>query len=266
MTEKRSIHVRGHDLDIAVIRAGASGAPLVFLHGLGSSSTLGLRNIAAHPLLAGQPRVLIDMPGFGASSAPAAWDATIEAQADVAAAVMDHLGVTFASVIGHSMGGSVAIMLAGARRDLVRRLIVAEPLLAPEDGTLSAHIARQPEERFVARGFPALLMATRRQAARGDVASIGFLRTLEQADPTMMHRSAVSLLAPRDPSFQDRLRALTIPRTFIAGTRSAIDTASLSAAGIRISVIPDAGHSMMDENPERFARAIAAALVDRQHP
>jgi pimeloyl-ACP methyl ester carboxylesterase len=265
MTEMVPIQVRGRDLLIAMARhERASGAPLVFLHGLGSSSTLGLRHIAEHPVLADRPRILIDMPGFGESRATVTWESTIEAQADVVAAVMDHLDVTGASIIGHSMGGSVAIVLAGMRPDLVRRLIVAEPLLAPEDGTLSAHIARQTEARFVARGFSALLMATRRQAARGDVASTGFLRTLKHADPAMMHRSAVSLLAPREPSFQDRLQAITIPRTFIAGAHSGINTEPLRNAGIQISIIPDAGHSMMDQNPDGFVRAIADAIGGRE--
>ena len=258
------VRVAGHDVRIAVDRAGGgAGAPLVFLHGLGSSSTTGLRPIAEHPSLAGQPSLLIDLPGFGESPAPGAWPATIEAHAAAVVAVLDALHVDRAALVGHSMGGSVGIALAHRWPGRAGRLIVAEPLLDPGVGTLSAHIARQSEATFVRRGFAALRMATRRQAARDDVAAIGFLRTLERADPAVMHRSAVSLLAERRPSFREQLTTLAIPRVFIAGARSGIDATPLGSGGVTTVTIPGAGHSLMDENPDGFARAIAAAS---RHP
>jgi len=260
MSKLLAVHASGHPLRIAVERHGEGlGAPLVFLHGLGSSSLVGLRHIADHPALAGHERVLIDLPGFGHSPAPATWFATIEDQAAVAAAVMEAMDLSPATIVGHSMGGSVAITLAARWPERVTRLIVAEPLLDPGEGTLSAHIARQTEAAFVARGFAALRMATRRQAARGETASIAFLRTLELADPAVMHRSAVSLLANRSPGFRDQFAALGIPRTFFAGARSGIDTTPLRNAGVDTVVIPDAGHSMMDEQPDAFARVVAEA-------
>jgi pimeloyl-ACP methyl ester carboxylesterase len=252
------VRVAGHELRIAVDRAGGgAGVPLVFLHGLGSSTT-GLLPIAEHSSLAAHPHLLIDLPGFGESAAPDGWPATIEAQAAAVVAVLDALAVDRAALVGHSMGGSVAIALAHGCPGRAERLIVAEPLLDPGVGTLSTHIARQTEGEFVRRGFAALRMVTRRQAARGDIAAIGFLRTLEMADPAIMHRSAVSLLASRRPTFREQLTALDIPRVFIAGARSGIDATPLRAVGVATVLVPEAGHSMMDENPDGFARAIAA--------
>lgn len=257
------------DLDgprVAVERLGpAGGEPLVFLHGLGASSTHDLRPTTASPLLAGRERILIDLPGFGHSTAPEDWPATIEAHAAAVGVVLDRLGLAAIDLVGHSMGGSIAILFASHDPGRIRRLIVAEPLLDPAQGHLSAHIARQGEATFVRRGYAALLMATRRQAARGDLAARGVLPSFERADPAMLHRSAVSLVRERRPGFGELLAALPMPRAFIAGERSGIDAAPLNAAGIAVRVIPDAGHAMMHEQPEAFAVAIRDGITDGGH-
>lgn len=81
----------------------------------------------------------------------------MEDQATIVAGVVEETELPPVDVIGHSMGGSVAIALAARRPDLVNRLIVAEPNLDPGVGDLSVHIARQKENGFVNRGFDALV-------------------------------------------------------------------------------------------------------------
>jgi pimeloyl-ACP methyl ester carboxylesterase len=55
---------------------------------------------------------LIDFLGFGYSDAPADFGYTMEEQADSVAALVDYLGLRGVHVVGHSMGGSIAISLA----------------------------------------------------------------------------------------------------------------------------------------------------------
>lgn len=107
-----------------------------------------------------------------------------------------------------------------------------------------------------------LQLATRRQAMRGEKAAVGFQEALSRADPATMHKSASSLLQRRSPSLQAILERLTVPRTLLIGERTAIDTSDLVPHGISVIRIPDAGHSMMSDNPDAFARAIANALED----
>lgn len=75
-----------------------------------------------------------------------------------------------------------------------------------------------------------------------------------------MHRSAVSLLQERSPSFQERLEDLTIPRTVLVGERTVVDTSGIEAANVQVKRIQGAGHSMMSENPGAFAQAVARGL------
>ncbi len=255
------------DCRIAFERIGpAHPSPVIFLHGLGDSALITFRRFATHPSLQGYPALLIDLPGFGYSAAPAAWPSTTEAQAGILAALLDELGVSSAPVVAHSMGGSIAILLASNRPDLVSKLVSAEPLLRPEQSQLGLMIAKRKTKAFVERGFNMLLLATRRQAARGDLAAQGFLEPLQRADPVIMHRSAISLLQERTPSFQELLEQLTLPRTVLIGERTSLETSGIADAGVRVERIPEAGHSMMSENPAAFTGAIVRALGRASDP
>jgi len=187
----------------------AAGGPVVVLHGLGSSSRE-FTYLADIPGLDTRPWFLVDAPGFGDSDAPEGWSYGMEAQADLLAALIQQVAAVPVTLLGHSMGGSIAIALAHRHPGLVARLVVAEPNLDPGAGTLSGHIARQAEAGFVARGYQRLLYQTRREAARGDRVAGRFLVTLEQASPVALHRSAVSLRAKRSPTFRQQLEALPI--------------------------------------------------------
>lgn len=262
MTEQDLRYLTLNDLTVAWAWLGeAATSPLIFLHGLGDSAIVTFRSIASHPALAGIPALLIDLPGFGYSTAPDDWPSTTEQQMDVVINVLDTLGLSNAPIVGHSMGGSVAIQVATRRPDLVSRLILAEPLLHPEQSTLGRTIAKRTEADFVSRGFAMLQLATHRQAARGEQAAVGFQEPLSRANPTIMHRSAASLLQTRSPTFGELLDALPMPRTLLVGARTSVTTWDLGSREIPIVRIPDAGHSMMSENPDAFTHAIAAALT-----
>jgi pimeloyl-ACP methyl ester carboxylesterase len=98
---------------LAFTRAGA-GAPLVLLHGLGSSRDVWEGVI---PALAEQYDVLaVDLPGFGDSvPMPAAVEPSPAALAAAVAGLLDELGVIAPHVVGNSLGGWVALELAHIR-------------------------------------------------------------------------------------------------------------------------------------------------------
>jgi pimeloyl-ACP methyl ester carboxylesterase len=85
----------------------------------------------------------------------------------------------------------------------------------------------------------------------------------QAADPVGIHRSAVSLLALRRPSFREMLVALSMPRAFLFGGKNASDpdVEWLPAHGIPIRTIPDAGHDLMSDQPDAFADALSRLLT-----
>lgn len=255
-------------MTIAYQRVGQPApSPVIFLHGLGDSSLITFLPFATHPALGEAPALVLDLPGFGYSTAPETWASTTEDQAAILAQALDALDVRTAPVVAHSMGASIAILLADRRPDLVDRLVLAEPLLIPEHSQLARSIAKRSEQAFVERGFEMLKLATRRQANRGDAAARAFQEPLQRANPTIAYRAAVSLVQERSPSFQALLEGLPHPVTLLVGARTGVETAYIEAAGIEVVRIPDAGHSMMSENPDAYIRAVASALGHRAgHP
>jgi len=227
----------------------------VWLHGLGGTADAAFGGVVGDLRLAGHRSLLVDLPGHGRSDRPADWSYALDAFAAVVGEVIDAAGLTSVDLVGHSMGGSIAIVLAARRPGLVRRLVVAEanldPLPPSPVGLGSQRIAAGPEAAFVTSGFAALMEAEPR-----------WRPTLAQCDPLAVHRSAVGLVAGSRPTMREMLLALPMPRTFIRGERgeALVAPETLEAAGVRIVLIRDAGHVMMTDAPEAFAVAVAQAL------
>ncbi|MEU7015752.1 alpha/beta fold hydrolase [Streptomyces sp. NPDC046385] len=230
-----------------------AGPARVFVHGLGCTGGSDFAHIATHPALAGRRSLLVDLLGYGLSDRPRAFDYRMESQAAAVARILDHEGLTGVELVGHSMGGAVAVHLAASRPDLVDRLVVAEPNLYPGGGAFSSPVAAQNEEPFVREGFAAMVAAQ----DRADYAA-----RLRLADPLAVHRSAVALVESSIPAPGELLAALQRPKAFLVGSLSLPDADAEKAAGQGIPVIevPDAGHNMMIDNPDGFARSLARAL------
>ncbi|MBC7291025.1 MAG: alpha/beta fold hydrolase [Actinotalea sp.] len=115
---------------ISASEVGDAGAPVVFLHGLFGQG----RNFTqiAKALQPEARSLLVDLPNHGRS----AWTEGFD-YAEIADLVAGHLADGFAAdgpvhVVGHSMGGKVAMMLALRHPELVDRLVVSD--IAPASG------------------------------------------------------------------------------------------------------------------------------------
>lgn len=105
---------------------GGSGMPVVMVHGLGGSianwDVIG-------PRLASQARVVaIDLPGFGMS--PPAGDWSVQTHANAVIEVIGHVGSP-AILVGNSLGGLVAELVASSRPELVSALVLISPATPP---------------------------------------------------------------------------------------------------------------------------------------
>lgn len=230
---------------------------VVFVHGLGCASSWDYPEVAAQPALAARRRLLVDLPGYGFSDRPADFAYTVGAQAGVLAAWLDALALPAIDLFGHSMGGSIAIELAGIATQRVRRLVVSEPNLDAGGGVFSRPVAAHPEADYVAHGHAAAVRAAR----AGGLGA--WEATMRVASPLAVHRGAVSLVQGGEPSWREQLAALPTPRTVVFGERSLPDpdTDRLPAMGVAVRVVPGAGHAMANENPQGLAAAIAASLA-----
>lgn len=133
-----------------------SGPPIVFVHGLSGQ----MRNFAWLPLraLAREHRViLVDRPGSGYSKRGPHASANIRAQARTVARFIEALGLESPVLVGHSLGGAIALAVALDHPHAVSRLALIAPLTHVQTEVpralralvLRSHAVR----RFVARTF-----------------------------------------------------------------------------------------------------------------
>ncbi len=118
----RILQLQGGDLQVAE-GGPRDGSPIVLIHCFTCAIDWwdGMR-----PALERRHRVVaVDLLGFGGSEKPAS-GYSMEDQADLVAEALSRLEVEGATVVGHSLGGTVAVALAEQSPDLVARLVIVD--------------------------------------------------------------------------------------------------------------------------------------------
>jgi pimeloyl-ACP methyl ester carboxylesterase len=104
------------------LRAGR-GPALLMIHGVGYPADVFVRNLDA--LGEGRETIAPDLPGQGFSEGPARWDVPPQVgMADAVIALADQLGLERFAVLGSSLGGLVAALVALRARDRVDALVL----------------------------------------------------------------------------------------------------------------------------------------------
>jgi pimeloyl-ACP methyl ester carboxylesterase len=123
----RILHLPGGDLQV-VERGPRTGSPIVLVHCF--TCAINWWN-GVIPLLAREHRVIAtDLLGHGGSEKPSS-GYSIENQASLLAQALGRLGVEHAEIVGHSLGGPIAIALAERSPRLVERLVTVDSI--PDD-------------------------------------------------------------------------------------------------------------------------------------
>jgi len=130
---------------LAVSDTGA-GPPVVLIHGLGTNS-YAWRKIA--PALAQTHRIItIDLKGFGDSEKPLDGPYTVRAQADLVKKVIERKGLEGVTLVGHSYGGGISLLLAlddiKAERKRISRLVLLDSIAYPQETPLFFDLIQIP--------------------------------------------------------------------------------------------------------------------------
>lgn len=228
----------------------------VYLHGMGGTSPNILSSTATHPLLRGHRSLMVDLLGHGYSDTPPDFSYSVDDQARAVMAILDDIGVTSCQMIGLSLDGNVANWVAALRPEIVSHLVVLEGNLDPDvPGSASGAIVSQGEVTFVDTGIAELKQMIRQMSPDWCV-------VVQHLDAGAIYRSARGLVDGTVPTAREQLYDLSMPLAYLVGERSRPNPAwdELPERGIRIIDMPDAGHSMVRDNPDGMARAIAQAL------
>lgn len=247
---------------IAVRHPGGNGAPLMMIHGYGAD----MRTFAANqPALSAVADVwMVDLPGHGQSSSDVG-DGSVTTLTRAVAARMDANGLAAADIVGHSLGGAVAIRLAHLRPDLVGSLTLLSPAGVSADldegfvFTLPTLTDRETAEwlfrRLVVR--PNLINKTMITYVLGELEKPGRRQALQRIAVAM--RGLHGEMQPACRVVGER----GIPRLTIWGERDRVNRLypdALAAFGGETLILPDVGHVPHAEAAVAVNRAIIAFL------
>ncbi len=238
------------------------GAPFVLLHGFPLDHTIWEPVVA---LMDERAEVILpDLRGHGASEAPKT-PYSMDDMADDVAALLDRLDVARAVIVGHSMGGYVALAFAARHPGRLAGLgLVATHAWAD---TPERRAARRAQMDEVVKGGVAVLTEGMAAKLTSDAALAARLRELILRTPPAGVIGALRAMATR-PERTDVLASLRVPAVVVVGMNDAIlppergreMVALLPQA--RLVEIAGAGHMPMMEAPRQVAEALMGLIAE----
>jgi pimeloyl-ACP methyl ester carboxylesterase len=274
--ESRDVTVRG--VRVRALEAGPRDAPaLVLVHGFIVNHTE--FDDVLEGLAESYHVIAPDLPGFGESEKPSPTryaygvDAFAEATADIVAA----FGVGRAHVIGHSMGGAVALTLAAQHPEIVQRLVVADPLVYPFEMSLKARLPSYPVigplifKQLYGRS---MFRAYFRDDVYSDRDAMNLARVDEHYErfnsPAARESAYATLLSMLDTRpIVARLGRVRAPTLVVWGRDDRIFPSSHAArlakelCDARLEIL-DTGHAPQEEAPDKFISVVTEFLAGRR--
>lgn len=248
------------------------GVPIIFLHGFGVGRRMWCHQMRA---FAGRNRVIaLDFPGHGGSDSPADLNAYSEQKfVEIVIALMDHLKITRAVIVGLSMGGGIALKFAIDHPERTAGLLFADTGSGSDD---AATFREQTMARVAVlrqKGLDAFvqMMLTEPTTIRyvsGSPWKRRHVQLMEQRNNAIGLAMVLEGVQAARPATQDRaLERISAPTVALVGE---FDTACIKSTRYAAAKIPGAryveppglGHLTALENPAAFNRALAE-LLDR---
>jgi pimeloyl-ACP methyl ester carboxylesterase len=220
--------------------------------------------------------VAVDLLGHGGSEKPDS-GYSIENQADLIAEALARLGVRDATVVGHSLGGTVSVALAERSPELVDRLVIVDTGPTHEEGDLGlvARLGFAPvigEAFWRAKPDFAVRQGLQVAFAPGFDVPDAFVEDVKRMTYSAYDEAAsASEDFGKEEGLDQRVRETGKPLLAIMGAEEQIidDPASRLAEyrstvpGARTKLLPDVGHSPNVEAPAATA-ALVLAFADEK--
>jgi pimeloyl-ACP methyl ester carboxylesterase len=251
--------------------AQGQGEPVLLIHGAFISDAL--LPVAREAALAKRHRVIwYRRRGYGGSD-PVSPPFSIEQQAGDAHALLDHLGVEQAHVVGHSGGGVIATQLALQAPQLVRSLVLLEPaIMPPALGAAFPEMLAPAMQAYRSGNISAAVDAFMNMVAPEPDWRTELAKTLpagpEQADRDAPVTFDVDLPQVAEWVFDgDRAARLSPPILYVSGSESGPLIEALRDHFVslvpkaEVVELPGLDHSMTTKGPGLVAEAVAKFLA-----
>ena len=241
---------------------------VVFLHGVGGGRH-GWASQQAHAAALGWRSLAWDMPGYGDSPMVTPYDFAHLAQA--LWQMLDAAHIDQAVLVGHSMGGMVALQAWTQKPERIRGLLLAasSPAFGNTDGDFQKQFLAQrlaPLEAGKTMGDIADKLIPTMAAPSGDAAQLILAHHNMSAVPSATYRAALHALV----QFEQRsaLPTLSVPVLCLAAEHDRTAPPAVMALmaqkipGARYACLAGAGHLLHYEQPEAFNAELEKFLKD----
>jgi pimeloyl-ACP methyl ester carboxylesterase len=259
-SEKVQLGYKGRTVQIAYSLRRTPEVAVVFLHGLGCSKR-DFQGAFEFPGLTDYTLLTFDLPGCGDSPYPENLTLNIDDLVEITHLVLSALSVKDVVLVGHSMGGLVALLYAERYPANVQGFINVEGNLSSEDCFFSRIVGHFTFSAFSSTIFPELKDRMIHAENRG---FREYAANLEKASVKAYYDHSPSLVQYSDTGkLLERYRALAIPKLFIYGAenRSLSYLPRLTESGCALVEIPASNHFPFHDNPAAFYHAISSFLL-----
>lgn len=255
--EYLDLRVDGTGLRVATVGRRDGAEPIVFLHGFGSTKE-DYVDVVHQSAFARRAFLAYDAPGCGETSCEDLPAISIPFLVKTADAVLRHAGIQRFHLVGHSMGGLTALLLAHHDPHRVLSFVNIEGNLAPEDCFLSRQVLTHPAddpETFL-DDFAERIRRTPSPSTALYAASLH-----HKTRPGAVHGIFTSMVDLSDHGdLMAKFLSLPCPRMFMYGEQNSSLSylPTLATAGVELAQIPHSGHWPMYANPVAMWERIAA--------
>jgi N-formylmaleamate deformylase len=262
MTSRMSGVCAANGVNIHYLRTGGAKPPLVLLHGLTGSGACWTPS--ARALESEYDLVMPDARGHGKSSTPLHGYRYEDLASDVVA-LFRELGLAAPILLGHSMGGMTAAVVASQATTLIRGLVLADPTFLSPQRQREVHASDVMEQhrRLLSSDKAAVLAQLRGRHAHRSSEMVELLA--ESRLQTRME--AFDVLTPPNPEYNQLISTISVPILLVVGDNGAVvsleTTQELQRLNplVRVEQIQNAGHGLVYDQPERFAAVVRRFLL-----
>jgi pimeloyl-ACP methyl ester carboxylesterase len=241
------------------LRTGGSRPPAVLLHGLMGSGACWTP--VARGLEAELDVVMPDARGHGDSSAPVRGYRYEDLASDVVG-LIDHLQLARPVLVGHSMGGMTAAVIASRGGGLLRGLVLVDPTFLSPDRQREVYdsdVAEQHRQALALTKTELVARARARNPRRSPE-----LVELQAEARLKTHLAAFDVLAPPNPAYRDLVRAIDVPTLLVIGDHNPVVSLEMATElrglnpRVHVEQVAGAGHGLPFEQPARLAEVVTS--------
>jgi pimeloyl-ACP methyl ester carboxylesterase len=251
-------------IDVHYLRTGGAKPPVVLLHGLMGSGACWTP--VARALEGDFDVVMPDARGHGRSSAPPDGYAYDDLARD-ALGLIDALALARPVVLGHSMGGMTAAVVASRAAGRLRGLVLVDPTFlepARQREVYASDVAEQHRRMLALPRAEVVAQARARHPGRS------LELVVLQAEARLATRmAAFDVLAPPNPDYRELVRAIDVPTLLVIGDTDPVVTPAMATElrglnpRVRVAQIADAGHGLPFEQPSALSEVVASFSRER---